>query len=85
MNLWEEFTLEVIKYLNERLEHVVFILWGNDARAYKKYIDKTRHLVLESVHPSPLSANAGFFGCGHFIQCNAYLKKYRNVEVDWNL
>ena len=71
---WEEFTDFVIQKISEKHEHVVFILWGNYAKAKGKNIDRTKHLVLEGHHPSPLSAYRGFFGCKHFSQTNAYLK-----------
>ena len=71
---WETFTDAVIKVLNERCEHLVFILWGGYARSKAALIHRDRHLVLESVHPSPLSANrGGWFGNHHFSQCNAYV------------
>jgi uracil-DNA glycosylase len=80
---WETFTTEVIKYLNESRPHLVFLLWGRDARAKASLIDTSRHLVLEAPHPSPLSAHSGFFGCKHFSQTNAWLKSNNIDEVIW--
>ena len=80
---WEIFTTEVIKYLNATRPHLVFILWGRDARNKKALIDTSRHLVLESPHPSPLSAHAGFFGNHHFSKTNEFLKTYNLPEIEW--
>ena len=80
---WETFTTEVIKYLNENRPHLVFILWGRDARNKKTLIDTSRHLILESAHPSPLSASNGFFGNHHFSKCNEYLKQHNLTEIKW--
>ncbi len=82
---WHEFTDAVIKILSEKEEHIVFLLWGNFARAKKALIDPEKHLVLESAHPSPLSASRGFFGNGHFVKANAYLKENGRGEIDWCL
>ena len=80
---WEIFTTEVIKYLNETRPHLVFLLWGRDARNKKSLIDTTKHLVLESPHPSPLSAHAGFFGNHHFSKTNEFLKAHDLPEITW--
>ncbi|MBR2726012.1 uracil-DNA glycosylase [Candidatus Saccharibacteria bacterium] len=80
---WEIFTTEVIKYLNENRPHLVFMLWGRDARNKKSLIDTSKHLVLEAAHPSPLSAHNGFFGCKHFSKCNDFLKKNGEEEIVW--
>ena len=80
---WETFTEATIKYLNETRPHLVFILWGRDARSKKPLIDPTKHLILESPHPSPLSAHAGFFGNHHFSQTNAFLKAHNLPEINW--
>jgi len=80
---WETFTTEVIKYLNDNREHLVFLLWGRDARNKKALIDIKKHLVLEAPHPSPLSAYSGFFGCKHFSKCNEYLTKNNEKPIDW--
>lgn len=80
---WEVFTTEVIKYLNHTRPHLVFLLWGRDARTKKSLIDTTKHLVLEAPHPSPLSAYSGFFGCHHFSKANAFLKSHHLPEINW--
>ncbi len=80
---WETFTEEAIKYLNAQKEGLVFLLWGRDARNKAKLINRSRHLVLEAPHPSPLSAYAGFFGCGHFKKCNDYLKAHGLKQINW--
>lgn len=80
---WEEFTEAVIKYLNQEKENLVFILWGRDARSKKKLIDSHRHLVLESAHPSPLSAYNGFFGSKPFSKANDYLKEHGKNLIFW--
>ena len=80
---WETFTTATIEYLNQTRPHLVFILWGRDARNKKSLIDTTKHLVLESPHPSPLSAHAGFFGNHHFTRCNEFLKAHGMEEIDW--
>lgn len=80
---WETFTTETIKYLNEKSPHLVFMLWGRDARNKKTLIDTSKHLVLESAHPSPLSAYNGFFGSKPFSKCNAFLKANGMSEIIW--
>ncbi len=80
---WEQFTDAAIKALSESREHLVFLLWGNYARKKGAQIDRSKHLVLESAHPSPLSAHNGFLGNRHFSQTNAYLKKHSQKEIDW--
>lgn len=80
---WEDFTDEVIKTISQRKEHVVFILWGNYARAKRVLIDQTKHLVIEAPHPSPFSAYSGFFGSKPFSQVNNYLKQQGETEIDW--
>lgn len=82
---WQEFTDEVIKILAKREKPMVFLLWGANARSKKKFIDTKKHLVLESVHPSPLSAYNGFFGCKHFSKTNEFLKKHGQTPIDWTL
>lgn len=81
---WEEFTDNVIEILNREKEHLVFFLWGAYAQKKGESIDRTRHLVLESVHPSPLSASRGFFGNKHFSRCNEYLLKNGLTPIDWS-
>lgn len=80
---WEIFTTATIKYLNRERPHLVFILWGRDARNKKSLIDESRHLVLESAHPSPLSAYNGFFGSKPFSKCNEFLKNNGLNEIIW--
>lgn len=81
---WELFTDAAIRALNAERENLVFILWGGYARSKAQLIDRSRHLMLESVHPSPLSANrGGWFGNHHFSQCNAYLREHGEQEIDW--
>ena len=81
---WEQFTDAAIRALNIGRENLVFILWGGYARSKAQLINRSRHLVLESVHPSPLSANrGGWFGNHHFSQCNAYLREHGEQEIDW--
>ncbi len=80
---WEDFTLHCVEYLSEKQPHLVFLLWGRDARSKAKLIDKKKHLVLESAHPSPLSAYNGFFGNNHFKQCNEQLREWGHMEINW--
>lgn len=82
---WEPFTDLCIKMLSEQRHHLVFLLWGNFARAKKHLIDSSKHLVLEASHPSPLSAYSGFFGCRHFSATNNYLENKDQSPVDWML
>jgi len=80
---WEAFTDAVIARLATEKEHLVFMLWGNYAQQKGAIVDPNRHLVLKSVHPSPLSAYRGFIGCGHFSAANAYLHKMGKAEINW--
>lgn len=81
---WEEFTDAAIRALNADRDHLVFILWGGYARSKAKLIDRSRHLILESVHPSPLSANrGGWFGNHHFSRANAYLAEHGEQPIQW--
>ncbi|MBP6866030.1 MAG: uracil-DNA glycosylase [Candidatus Pacebacteria bacterium] len=80
---WEEFTNFVIKTISEKKKNVVFVLWGNYAKGKSALIDTTKHLVIESPHPSPFSAYSGFFGSKPFSKCNEYLKAHGEKEVDW--
>ena len=80
---WEIFTTAAIEYLNRERPHLVFILWGRDARNKKSLVDVSRHLVLESAHPSPLSAYAGFFGSKPFSKCNEFLKANGLDPIIW--
>lgn len=81
---WEEFTDSVISHVNNGREHVVFFLWGAYAQKKGEAIDRSKHMVLESVHPSPLSASRGFFGNKHFSRCNDYLVSKGIDPVDWH-
>ena len=81
---WEEFTDGIIQKISSLKENVVFLLWGANARSKKKLIDQNKHLILETVHPSPLSAYNGFFGCNHFIKTNEYLEKNSIKPIDWS-
>ncbi|MDR3298328.1 MAG: uracil-DNA glycosylase [Candidatus Nomurabacteria bacterium] len=80
---WEQFTENIIRHLNETRPHLVFLLWGRDARTKQPWIDQKKHLVLEAAHPSPLSAYGGFFGCKHFSKTNAQLKEWGYEEISW--
>lgn len=80
---WEEFTDAAIRSLAEEREHLVFILWGAYAQKKGAFIDRNKHLVLTSAHPSPLSAYNGFFGNKHFSRANEYLKAHGIAEIDW--
>jgi len=80
---WQTFTDAVIKKISDDKEGIVFLLWGNFARAKKVLIDTNKHFVLEAAHPSPLSGGA-FFGSRHFSQTNEILKKQGKTEIDWN-
>ena len=82
---WETFTDEVIKKINEKEEPVVFILWGSFARSKKKFITNPKHLVIESAHPSPLSAYNGFFGSKPFSRTNEFLRKNNLKEINWEI
>ncbi len=82
---WEKFTDSIIKKISDKKEHVVFLLWGGNARSKKPLIDEKKHLILECAHPSPLSAYNGFFGCGHFKKTNEYLQSYGILPIDWSL
>lgn len=82
---WEIFTDNIIKHLNDRIEPVIFVLWGNNARKKKDYITGRQHFILEAPHPSPLSASKGFFGCGHFKKINELLKKIGKNEINWQI
>ncbi len=81
---WETFTDQVIQLINEHHQGVVFMLWGSYAQKKGRHIDRSKHCVLESVHPSPLSAYRGFFGCGHFSKANQYLESIGKAPIDWS-
>ncbi|MBR2630517.1 MAG: uracil-DNA glycosylase [Bacteroidaceae bacterium] len=80
---WETFTDAVIRMVSEKKEHVVFILWGSFAQSKAKLIDSSKHYVLKSAHPSPLSAYRGFFGNHHFSLCNQYLQQNEIKTINW--
>lgn len=80
---WEIFTDTIIQKLNEREEPVIFVLWGNSARQKKELIDLSKHYIIESAHPSPLSANRGFFGTKPFSRINQILKENNKKEIEW--
>ena len=75
----------MVEILNDNCENLVFLLWGAHAQKKGREIDKQKHLVLESVHPSPLSAHRGFFGCNHFKLTNDYLSEHGKNIIDWSI
>ena len=81
---WQIFTDAVIKILSARRQNLVFMLWGNFAKAKSALIDAQKHLILTAAHPSPLAGGA-FFGCRHFSRCNEYLRAHGLGEIDWDL
>ena len=82
---WEIFTDKVIELLNNRQKPIVFILWGSNARSKKAIITNPIHKILETVHPSPLSAYRGFFGCKHFSTANEFLRRTGQKPIDWQI
>lgn len=80
---WETFTDQVIKLISDEQKHVVFLLWGKYAQSKKKLIDTKKHLILETTHPSPLSAHRGFLGSKHFSKANTYLKEHGLSPIEW--
>ncbi len=82
---WEEFTDAIIKAVNAKDEPVVYMLWGSPAQKKIPMLTNPRHLILKSVHPSPLSAYRGFFGCRHFSKCNEFLKDNGLTPIDWQI
>lgn len=82
---WQNFTDKIIELINQKEEPVVFLLWGNFAISKRILITNPKHLILESVHPSPLSASRGFFGNGHFVKVNEFLEKNGIKPINWNL
>lgn len=82
---WERFTDAVIQLVNDQAHPVVFILWGSYAQKKAAFVDQSKHLVLNSVHPSPLSAHNGFFGSKPFSRANAFLKLKGRGQIDWSL
>jgi len=82
---WEEFTDNVIRILNKREEPIVFMFWGSCAKTKEALITNPNHLILKAVHPSPLSAYRGFFGCKHFSKANEFLKEHGEEPIDWQI
>ena len=82
---WEQLTDRVIRELNDQPRPIVFLLWGSYAQSKAQFVDRKKHLVLESVHPSPLSAHRGFLGCKHFSKTNQFLQKTGFAPIDWSL
>lgn len=82
---WEGFTDQIVDLLNREREQLVFLLWGSYAQTKGRLIDRTRHCILRAPHPSPLSANRGFFGCRHFSKCNSYLAMTGQTPIDWRI
>lgn len=82
---WEQLTDHIIRLLNLKETPVVFMLWGNNSRSKTPYITGEKHLVLTSVHPSPLSASRGFLGCRHFSKANQFLKENKQPEINWQI
>lgn len=82
---WEIFTDTAIKRLSATKKHLVFLLWGNDAKVKEILIDSNKHLILKAAHPSPYSANNGFFGCRHFSKTNEYLLNKGIKPIDWKI
>lgn len=80
---WEEFTDAVIKKISDEREHIVFMLWGAYAQKKGEIIDSKKHLILKSAHPSPFSADRGFYGNHHFSKANEYLVKHGKHPIDW--
>lgn len=81
---WEFFTDAVVKKLNEREEPVIFVFWGNNAKAKEALVTNKHHYILKAAHPSPLSCYQGFFGCGHFLKINEILKQLGQEPIDWH-
>ena len=82
---WEALTIPTLQHIAEKSDPVAFLLWGQQAQKAMKNIDTGNHLVLSSVHPSPLSAYRGFFGCGHFSLVNQFLQQHQRAGIDWNI
>lgn len=82
---WEILTDKIIQVLNDRIDPVIFVLWGANARRKKEFIDTSKHFVLEAPHPSPLSASRGFFGCNHFLMINKILTDLNKKPIDWQI
>jgi len=83
-NIWKGFSLDLLKYISDNTENVIFMLWGNDAKKLSKVIDSNKHHILEHTHPSPLSRKT-FLECNHFHKANEILKKIGKKEIDWTI
>ena len=82
---WEQFTDKMISIISKKKDGIIFLLWGKFAQKKKKLIDTTKHHILISSHPSPLSSYRGFIGCGHFSECNEILKNKNKNKINWKL
>lgn len=82
---WELYTDAILSAVSKKQSPVVYMLWGNFARSKREMIRNSQHLILEARHPSPYSANSGFFGCGHFKKCNDYLAQRGMTPIDWQI
>ncbi|MBR4745328.1 MAG: uracil-DNA glycosylase [Clostridia bacterium] len=83
---WEQITSQIVKLLSDRDDPVIFMLWGSNAKSFEKLIDTSRHYILKSAHPSPMSANqGGWFGCRHFSKANKFLAQHGKSEIDWQI
>lgn len=82
---WEQFTNHIVWLLNQREDPVIFLLWGNNAKEKAALVTNPRHTILSTVHPSPLSASRGFFGCGHFRRANELLASMGKEPIDWQI
>jgi len=82
---WEIFTDHVVEFLNQQDDEIIFVLWGNHAKKKGRHIDRNKHYVLEGVHPSPLSASRGFFGCQHFSAINTRLQTRKQTPISWQV
>ena len=82
---WEQITTGIIQHISAHKANIVFLLWGNDAMGFAPYIEPSKHLLLSSTHPSPLSAYRGFLGCNHFSTTNNYLIQHGLSPIDWQL
>lgn len=81
---WNNFVIKIFQLINTYKNNVIFVLWGNNAKKFQKFINKDKHYILFSAHPSPLSANKGFFGNNHFKKINNILRKNKINKIDWN-
>jgi uracil-DNA glycosylase len=82
---WEVFTDAVVELISQQTKNVVFMLWGRNAQIKAERVDAAKHLLLKAAHPSPMSADRGFFGCRHFSKANAYLLEHRGHAINWQL